>query len=477
MSTARQNYLKKFKSSLRSYAKKGWDVSTINPDTLSTSILRKGAQAYITGKATKISEVTGEIITYSPYRARQEGVAKAKQTVVKKSEDSITYRFKRQAQQEMALAKARLSQAEKRYFKAKADKVTADLKYKGKLSAAKSKAQLEFDKKENKLADAEREYLSKQKYYLEMYVPTSFEYKKREEELEKYRQEKEYEEYYATAQWSSPKPETAEEKIEKMWNENKEKWGLGALRPLQLKNLTEEEKKAYESFKEKERKKDEERSEALKLQQDINLTTGKWTIVQEGYKVLIIDTETGEVISIYERNKREGRELIEYLYDSAYENVLEHRKDLINEDDDEEHTDYSEPDYGFEDYDEEYFSDDYNTMGDVNMTIDDMEKELNQLLNTNSENDEVLAYIKQIKEAQEQQEGRENFYKRIQSRFMQVAQNLYVVASDSKQEQIVRSASLVIGIIKDVPTVPTYMQDEIRSLVPNHTKSSKKKAK
>ena len=106
MASKRQEYLKKFKSSLRSFSKKGWDISGINPEELSTQTLRKGAQKYITGKATKTSAITGKIITYSPYIARQEGVAKAKQTVEQRSKDSVIYRFKRKAQQEMALSKA-----------------------------------------------------------------------------------------------------------------------------------------------------------------------------------------------------------------------------------------------------------------------------------------------------------------------------------------------------------------------------------
>lgn len=484
MSSARQNYLKKFKSSLRSYAKKGWDISTINPDTLSTSILRKGAQAYITGKATKISEVTGKTITYSPYRARQEGAAKAKQTVAKKSEDSITYRFKRQAQQEMALSKARLSQAEKRYFKAKADKITTDLKYKGKLSAAKSKAQLEFDKKENKLAEAEREYLSKQKYYLEMYVPTSFEYKKHKEELEKYRQEKEYEEYYATAQWSSPKPETPVKSPEEI---EAEKRGI----PHNV----------YLAKKESEK--------VLEL-----IDSGKYIRQEIGKKfegkAIIVDAKTGELVATVDDNALGERSSYYDFVDR--DKFLQDYEELPSKNLESKSTtsgnSYDSSDDGYydnyyNDYDYEYYGEydeetlsqffdslpqkmryhAYNNIEDIpdimskDATIDEMENMLDNMLSYNSENDEILSYLKTIKDEQIEEEGREEFFKRIRTRFSYIQTSMYIVIHTSDDDSIVEYASQIIAVIKDVPQVPDYIQDELREMCPKHEKRSHHKKK
>ena len=121
----KQDYLKKFKSSLRYYKRKGWTLPEVKPEELSFKQLKAGAQKYITGKAYKIDTETGKTIAYSPIKARQEGVKKAQQTLEKRKSEDVFFKVEQREKQIYNLAKAREIKAQKRMYETRATAITS----------------------------------------------------------------------------------------------------------------------------------------------------------------------------------------------------------------------------------------------------------------------------------------------------------------------------------------------------------------
>lgn len=487
MSKSRKDYLKSFKSSIRRFSKSGWNIPEINYNELSLSQLRKGAQAYITGKATKISAISGKEITYSPYRARQEGSAKAAATIRKKSEDSLIYKWKLREQRSMNLAKAREAQAQKRYYEAKAQQTTYRLKNKSTFTPEYYKLTEKLDTATEKLAKAEADRARQVELFNSRYVPSSFEYKKRARELEGIEESSSYE-------YEPGPPSPVEQKQVQVTPSD----------PLE--NLRHYDKDSHirHSTRDNAEKAHEEERKVQEL-----IDSGKYIVDKENNT--IIDAETGELIATFANNLSYSKNPDSYYlfvdkeqFEEDYqENYLKTHDDFTLEEptpapapddyDYEEDYDYSdenEADYYpyTEQYDEfveglpkhlRYYADRYpETVPKVmskDMTVDELDARLDSLLSANSQNEAVLAYIKRIKDQRIAQEGKTEFYKRIRHKMQLIEQEIYVVTYDSNGEEVVTSASIVIAIIMEVPQVPQYIQDELRKLTPKKPKTTRKR--